>query len=399
VSLANTASARRGTDMTARWDPVFVLPNVDLVADIGCETTVLAPARDGRVSAIRRASPMFRRFLNRFSDNFGQKFEPAVLIIRSEHGPAERDVTRIASFRDLIAVSTTTNAWSSELRGRRGHRAMFGETFAIYPWMLDRHDEHMIGSTPAILGMHEVARFKGQSSPSVFRPKVGHDDVDQPLLAALMAAWVRRYDAPTPAWRDIALMRSLNMAYNASLLPAGTEATFYDVGRVVSLWVSAFEILVHPGGKGRAGPTQVFDLIESTPWLLAASRALDHETGGRTPIARTTASWIYQSLYRCRNEFLHGNPVERADIMLETPVRTVLEYAAPLYRLALTAFLPLTYDDAPPPAADVKGVAGYISGLMDFRAPQKAAEQALLTAIRPPVTTPLPRNRVTRPAP
>lgn len=53
-------------------------------------------------------------------------------------------------------------------------------------------------------------------------------------------------------WDDVALTRSLNMAYHASLLPAGTDTTFYDVGRIVSLWVSAFEILVHPGGNGQA---------------------------------------------------------------------------------------------------------------------------------------------------
>lgn len=102
--------------------------------------------------------------------------------------------------------------------------------------MLDRHYEDMIGSTPAILGTHEVARFKGQSSPALFRTQLSCSDIDQPLLAALMTRWRRRYEA--------------------SLLPAGTDTIFYDVGRIVSLWVSAFEILVHPGGSGHANATR-----------------------------------------------------------------------------------------------------------------------------------------------
>jgi hypothetical protein len=65
--------------MTADWTPVFVLPNIPLEAAIGCDILALAPAHDYRVAALKRAHPTLRRFLNRFADNFGQKFEPTVL--------------------------------------------------------------------------------------------------------------------------------------------------------------------------------------------------------------------------------------------------------------------------------------------------------------------------------
>ena len=118
----------------------------------------------------------------------------------------------------------------------------------------------------------------------------------------------------SPPWEDVALMRSLNMAYQASLLPAGTDTTFYDVGRVVSLWVSAFEILVHPGGSGQANRDKVFEMIERTTWAIPASGQLAHDTGGKAKVKRTLASSLYQVLYECRNNFLHGNPVESAPI-------------------------------------------------------------------------------------
>lgn len=384
--------------MSAGWTPVFVLPNIPLQAAIGCDIAALAPAHDPRVAAIKRAQPMFRRFLNRFSDNFGQKFEPSVLLVHSAAPPAFLDISALASFRDLIAIATTTCGRALELRHRRGHRVMFGEAFAIYPWMLDRHYEDVIGSTPAILGTHEVASFKGQSSPAIFRTPVDENDIDQPLLAALLARWMRRYEAAEAAWEDIVLMRSLNMAYNASLLPVGTDTTFYDVGRVVSLWVSAFEILVHPGGSGQANRDKVFELIEKTPWTIAASAALAHDTGGKTKVKRTLASWLYQALYDCRNDFLHGNPVDRTKLILPLPQRTVFEYAAPLYRLALTSFLPLLYAKPMPSADDAKLLGAYIAERMEYMSPQKLAEEALLTATKPPALPRSTRTRVTRPS-
>lgn len=368
--------------MTANWTPVFVLPNIPLETAIGCDIAALAPAHDRRVAALKRAHPTLRRFLNRFADNFGQKFEPAALILNTAAPPNFRDVTALASFRDLVALSAVAHGRAQVHRHPRGHRVLFGEAFAIYPWMLDRHYEDVIGCTPAILGTHELSRFKGQSSPALFRTPLGDGDIDQPLLTALMARWRRRYDAAEPAWEDVALMRSLNMAYHASLLPAGTDTTFYDVGRVVSLWVSAFEILVHPGGSGQANRDKVFEMIERTPWAIPASGQLAHATGGKTKVKRTLASWLYQVLYECRNDFLHGNPVERGNLVLATPQRTIFEYAAPLYRIALTAFLPLTYGAPMPSADDPKAIGAYMADHMDFMEQQENAEEALLTATR-----------------
>lgn len=384
--------------MTADWTPVFVLPNIPLQTAIGCDVAALAPAHDPRVAALKRAQPVFRRFLNRFSDNFGQKFEPTVFLVRASAPAAFLDIAALASFRDLIAIATTTHSRALELRHPRGLRVMFGEAFAIYPWMLDRHYEDVIGSTPAILGTHEVSKFKGQSSPALFRTPIDQSDIDRPLLTALIERWARRYEAAEPAWEDVALMRSLNMAYHASLLPAGTDTTFYDVGRVVSLWVSAFEILVHPGGNGQANRDKVFDMLEKTAWAIPASSTPTHDTGGRIKIKRSLASWLYQALYDCRNDFLHGNPVERSKLILPIPQRTVFEYAAPLYRLALTAFLPLVHDKQMRGMDDPEALGAYIANHMEFMDPQKCAEQAILTAMTPPSQPGVRRSRVTRPS-
>lgn len=95
--------------MTAEWTPVFVLPNIPLEGAIGCDIAALAPAHDRRVATLKRTHPMLRRFLNRFADNFGQKFEPAVLILNTAAPPIFREVATLASFRDLIALSAVTH--------------------------------------------------------------------------------------------------------------------------------------------------------------------------------------------------------------------------------------------------------------------------------------------------
>ena len=140
-------------------------------------------------------------------------------------------------------------------------------------------------------------------------------------------------------------------------------------------------------------------MIERTPWAIPASGQLAHDTGGKTKVKRTLASWLYQVLYECRNDFLHGNPVERSNLVLSTPQRTIFEYAAPLYRLALTAFLPLTHAEPMPSADDPNAFGAYIADHMDFMGPQRNAEEALLTATRPPAERGARRPRVTRPAP
>src|SRR5262245_43018460 len=44
---------------------------------------------------------------------------------------------------------------------------------------------------------------------------------------------------------DLALFHSLNMAVQAASIPSNPP-TIFDLGRSISLWVSAFEILSHP---------------------------------------------------------------------------------------------------------------------------------------------------------
>ena len=144
------------------------------------------------------------------------------------------------------------------------------------------------------------------------------------------------------------------MANQASLLPAGSDTTLYDVGRSIALWVSAFEILAHPGTR-ESGLGPVYDLLENVSWELSRSRHRRYKAyAGRMKNRprRPLACWIYGEIYSARNAFLHGNRVSQNRLIVKGSNRSLFQYAAPLYRLALTAFLPLSWCKPIPPMGD-----------------------------------------------
>ena len=122
--------------------------------------------------------------------------------------------------------------------------------FHIYPWTMDKNYQHLVTLTLATHAMDDVTRLLGRSPPAFSPRHLDVNDVDQTLLTALLEHWQRAYRADSPAHDDVALFRSLNMANSAALLPAGPEATMYDIGRSVALWVSAFEILAPAKHQG-----------------------------------------------------------------------------------------------------------------------------------------------------
>jgi hypothetical protein len=155
------------------------------------------------------------------------------------------------------------------------------------------------------------------------------------------------------------------MAHHASLLPAGADAVSHDDGRVVGLWTAAFEILVHPGGDGQANLKKVFELLQKVSWR-------DKQNEGKS-----LACWLYKCMNSCRNDFLHGNPVTRENLLLPESGRPLTSHAATLYRLALSSFLDLTWKEPLPEVEDVQAFAASITRMWEFQEPQGKCEEAL----------------------
>jgi hypothetical protein len=188
-----------------------------------------------------------------------------------------------------------------------------------------------------------------------------------------------RFTAATVDWKDKALFRSLNMANEAGRIPSLAAGVFYDAGRQIALWASAYEILAHPGGNGQSNFGTVSALLEKVQWLDANLVTAVHTISGKPPQQKQLATWICRKVYDARNDFLHGNDVDAAVLNLKK--RPVTDFAACLFRLALTGFLDLYFNSPVPRSEDTEAMGKLSIQQMAFNKFQRAYEDALLTAV------------------
>lgn len=362
------------------WIPIYIIPNVNLEVAIEARGICIAPAQDERVALLRYSAPNFDTLLERFSTNFGEYFTPAILLISDDTPERLRSVDILASFRDALVASTVplSRSWAMN-RGRAGG-LMFSEYLDIYPWNLDRNNEHMICSTPAAGGLHEVSAFHGQSSPALFRQSLRDIDIDWPILNGILPRWNKWAHDADSDWGQTALFRSLNMANAAARMPGGRDMTLYDIGRQVGLWISALEILVHPGGNGRADSKKVRRLLQSGQVDSEFLRSQDLRHSGGDDQFVSPLEYLCLELYRVRNSFLHGNPVSQTDLVLPATGMSIYNYAAPLYRLALTSFLRIDFTEPAPDEHDEIAAESWARRKSQHTMTRYAVETALRTA-------------------
>lgn len=90
---------------------------------------------------------------------------------------------------------------------------------------------------------------------------------------------------------------------------------------------------------------------------------------------------LFMKLNRARNDFLHGNDIPEDALHFVEYGHNILNYCAPLYRIALTTYLGLEFAlPMPDINSDAEGLGKWIAQRMDFQGPQTAIELALLTA-------------------
>ena len=362
------------------WEPVWALPNLELDEPVNNDFYALVPPNDVRIRRLEREHPHFRTFMRRFKDSHGVKFLPA-LIIRHDNIPESfNTVDAAASFRDLLVASIIPLERSLQvIYDNQIGRVIFSSFLWAYPWVMARDYKRLVMSTPAVLASHDLENFAGQSSPELSRVVLRRRSFDEPLLQELLYRWKTRYETSDPKWSDVALFRSLDMVNRACLLPAGADAVIHDYGRIAGLWTAAMEMLVHPGANGRANLDKVFELLQGIQWV-------NKKCGySRFPIRTKSkqkwkhiASWLYNYLYSCRNDFMHGNPVNVGNLVLPSSGREVTFLAAPLYRLALSSFLSLTWNEIAPADENTEDIVEYHSRKRNFFDPQIKCEEAIM---------------------
>lgn len=356
------------------WTPICALPNVTLDEPIEVSFAALVPCHDERLRELAHQHPALDTFVKAFRDEFGNQICPTLGLAR-EDALHVAMVPAFGGFRDAVCFSAVV---AGQCRGTLG--VVHSDAFDVYPWFPSPRLEGRIGAiTPALVGMHHVERLHPQPAPALGRRSLSTSEIDQPLLGAILARWKRCFVDGENSIEDRRLFRALEMARAASKMPGGSDATEYDAGRAVALWVSAFEILAHDGNRADFG--RVLSLLGRVHWLSPKLNAQDRQVTYRRKIIQTNlAGSIYERLYNARNAFLHGNPVTVETLKLERSGKQLHWFAAPLFRLALTAFLDLRFLEKVPETAGDKARERHDVQGKSFRSAQRLSENAILVA-------------------
>ncbi|WP_354233168.1 hypothetical protein [Bradyrhizobium sp. I1.8.5] len=318
---------------------MFSLPNVRVKFPIQVEGFALVPADDFRIEAIKKKQPRLGSFLKRFKTEFGDAVEPSTIIWRKDRPDTYRSISAISGFRDLISMSVIPLSWAKTHRFGHVQGPMYSDTFAVYPWMVDNRGEGLITQTPSLLAYHEVKRLRGQTMAALSFHQLDRRDVDLLLLNELLKRWERCFSTDSPAVEDERLFRSLNMANAAAKLPAGADTNLYDVVRSAALWASAFEILYPAKNQAFKG---VYAALECITWNLSACSDKKYQVfGDQNGQRRSLPVWLFGEINSLRNDALHGNPIPPGRLIVAPAKQPLHMFAAPLYRMILTAYLDL----------------------------------------------------------
>jgi hypothetical protein len=375
-----------------RWIPGLMMPDIYMKDPVEGGLAAITNCGDPRVQKILADIPVLLQFVRKFTDAFGRRLRPSMLILREDAPKTFITVEAVASFRDLVAMSVVPISRAKSTTWGRSFGTYYSDWYDFYPWMINTQHQHLVCSTPAVSGLEVVDDFRGQGAPGLSTIDLGQGDFDTVLLEALITRWRKRYRTRSPTWRDRALFRSLDMAVAAAKMPApSVDVTQFSLGRSVGLWVSAFEILAHPK-IGRSETPLVYALLDKAPWLdkrLRQKRFKPFVSANRqkqksAPL-RSLPCWLYGALYHARNDFLHGNPVRLNRLHLRSSGKSLFQYAPLLYRMALSAFLQINHRQlVPPPATDTEAYGQYIATRIGRFGAQQDIERALLSTREKP---------------
>ncbi len=328
--------------MAPKWTALGALPSINMSTDcFGGDYMALVGVHDTRYADAIANGPNLHIFLSKFEGNHGERLKPS-LLIRSDAFADRPNSEAISSFMDIVIACVVLDVRVRTVTWLRNVGPFYSDSFELYPWMISPDGKRLVAGNAAHWAVHELERFRGAASAAVPVQEVGQEPAHPRFFKQLQEIWKSVFIDGRDDWTSRAILRSLKMATSALRLssPTGSTESFYDYGRIISLWVSAFEILVHPGATGRATRQRVLDLLNAIPWQSGAMREEAHPADfGNGKVAKVRlANALYTRMNELRNDFLHGNPVEQEKFRLDNGT-WIISYPAALFRMALSSML------------------------------------------------------------
>ena len=337
----------------AEWCIFFILPNLNppvpspFVSDYLC----LCSATDPRLSMVADspADNTTRRMLAQYRNWFQKPYSPGCLLVRHDAPGPLLAADALRAFRNVCAISTITHTMALALAGKGQWRPLYSDFFLFSSFVAAKNGWIQNLDGP-VGGMDDdVEHFAGQCSSQIGLPDGFSLDVDPVLLKRLLRAWEENYLEQPAQQPWLRLFRSLEVGFQAGRFPSDGLSSINDIGTRIGLWVSACEVLLRSDTDNidKWLVQQAIGAVElSNPRLTRKRFSIQHR--GRSYKVALPAR-IYDDMYRARNLFLHGNPVEQLDLRLgrSTKRARLVDLALVVYNLALRAVLnaPMALDE------------------------------------------------------
>ena len=324
------------------WLIAYLMPNLQICHSFENDKIAIVMDKDLRVQTICTSNKYWKHLVNNFEDQFRKKVKPGLLLIR-EDATSNICEEAIIGFRNIFAISCIVKAHEHSMTSTLCINTLYSDNFDFYPISVGKNNDCFITSSPDILKYDdEYRKFRGQTSPNLASSPFRFADPDKQLISLLKKSWNRHYiKKGSQGWKMTSLFRSLEIAYQASMLPFKNQSTIYDFGSSASLWVSALEVLSHPR-NGHANLDKVLSLLGKYDWKNKDLKAKRYKVVFRRKISRVNlVQKLYKELYDTRNDFLHGNPVRLSRLFPfnNKNVPYITRFAPLIYKVGLLSYL------------------------------------------------------------
>jgi hypothetical protein len=331
-------------EYVGNWSFIALLHNLSLKEPVENRYVAIVPDTDDRALSLMEASDPLRRLVSGFTDQFGRRFFPSLMIVHPKAPKRLFVQDALVGFRNAIAICSIIQAWEESLVRKQSLNVFkYSNYFDLYPISVGKDDDSMIIRSPSILGLDEPEDFVGQTSPELSSSYRVTDFYDTELLKAILLVWEDRFlKRKVKDWRSLVLFRSLEMAFHASTIPFENSSTIYDYGAKIALWVSAFEVLIRSETE-QSSLSKTLQLLHNQKFHAPSlnQKLFTIQFPKRKRVRCTLPQRLYHMLHSARNDFLHGNPVEIRNLFIKgSRSYHPLTAAAPIiYKIALQSFL------------------------------------------------------------
>lgn len=376
--------------MAEHWDLLFTLPNLSpsIPTKFKSDGYAICSGNDPMLKALasNAGNTTSLKMLEEFRTGNGEAYRPACFLVRSSIPVAARTADAIRAFRNICAVATITPYYATRLAnpGAAQWSVSWADQFQFGAFIAGSNGwvqtiGPVLGTDNQIPRQQPAGAFGNPTNFSLI--------VDDSLLERLFRAWHRCYLQGRDRRKLLRLFRALEVAFHASLFPDDGLKSINDIGSRLALWVSALEVLSHPGTSVNKRTVQ--KVLRDAPYgskHLKSNRFVVYYGRGksRQRFAATLPEALYDDLYWARNQFLHGNGVTVSTLRYRRSKRYAhLAHVAPvLFSAALFSILDtLGVRSGPmdPKTLTMKNIAEY----MKSREGLERIEKGIIAAAKP----------------